>query len=148
MKRFRWILIISILVSVLITIIFIGLIRKEQSLNKLSPEGTVQQFLRAVELEDLELAYGFLSDELSNQCSIEDLIENFSPDHHLRDTRITLDRILIVGDVTYVIVEISLFSSDSPFNTSDINEQHRFSLIREQEVWKFYSYPWPFNTCR
>lgn len=147
-KRFPWILIIMVLLFILIASIVIGLATEEQSLNKSSPEGTVQQFLRAIELEDLELAYGFLSAELSNRCSIEDLIETFGPDHHLMDTRITLDRILTVGDITYVVVETSRFSSDSPFNTSDTNEQQRFSLISERGIWKFYSYPWPLNACK
>ena len=147
-KRYLWIQIILVLLFILIASLIVGLAREEQSLDKSSPEGTVQQFLRAIELEDLELAYGFLSAELSNRCSIEDLIETLGPDHHLMDTHITLDRILIVGDITYVVVEISRFSSDSPFNTSDTNEQQRFSLISEGGIWKFYSYPWPLNACK
>lgn len=147
-NRFLWVIIIFILLFILIASIIIGLVRGEQSLNESSPEGTVQQFLRAIELEDLELAYEFLSAELRNRCSIEDLIETLGLDHHLRDTRITLDRILIVEDITYVVVEISRFSSDSPFNTSDTSVQQRFSLINENGKWEFYSYPWPLNTCK
>ena len=60
------------LAALLVASIVVAVIEDDHEFEPGSPEAAVQAFLRAVDSEDLESAYGLLSDALREQCSLED----------------------------------------------------------------------------
>ena len=131
----------------LVVSIVVALLEREETLSEGSPEATVQQFLKAVEGEDFQIAYGFLSEELREDCSVQDFVGANARNGRLRNGRVTLERTQTVEDTTFVTVRITQFFGSGPFGTSESTFEQRFPLSQENGEWRFTQYPWPYFQC-
>ncbi len=115
-----------------------------------TPAGAVQRYLKAVEADDYEAAYGWLSSELKRDCTLEQFVGSDIPGNdRLGDTRISLVDTRVVGDVTFVTVRITQFyGGGGPFDTSESSYEQVFTLKQEDGQWRFTEYPWPTYACR
>ena len=115
-----------------------------------APERVVQDLLRAAEDEDIEAAYGMLSQELQEKCALEDYAGASGYRHYDdgdRDIRATLRDSKVVGDTTFVNVRITQFYGGGPFGSSESTYNEGYALRREGAEWKFTEYPWPYDYC-
>ena len=134
--------------ALLVAAIVVALLEREEALPEGTPEAAVQRFLKTVEEDDLEGAYGFLSSELKRDCSIEEFFGRVGPrDSRLKNDRITLERTSTVDGTTFVTVRITRFYGSGPFGASESSFEQRFTLRQEEGEWKFTEYPWPYFNC-
>ncbi len=132
----------------LIASLVLAFTQDEQLLPLGTAEVAVQDFLYAAETDDIEVSYGYLSEELKAGCKLEDFVSR-SPyeDQRIEDSRVTLDETNVVDDITFVDVKISQYYP-GPLSTTESTHKERFALTLEDGRWKFSRYPWPYNFCR
>lgn len=134
------------LVALLIVSVAFALRERETPFQPGTPQAAVQDYLKALEASEYEIAYNFLSTDLKKDCTLEDFAGVFPPrPNELRDNRITLEDTRTVGNNTIVTVRITQFYGSGPFGTSESSWQNSFSLRQEDGQWRFTEYPWPHN---
>ena len=112
-----------------------------------TPEAAVQVLLRAAEADDFGAAYGLLSQDLRDECSLERFAQN-DYSYFERDFQARLEGAQVVGDTTFVNVEITEFyGGDFYYGSGGWTHQNRYAMRREGGEWKFKSYPWPYQSC-
>ena len=128
--------------------IVVAILEGEESFAEGTPEAAVQSFLRAVEADDFELAYGLLLEELREDCTVEEFAAgNINVGERMKDSRVTLEGTTTVKDTVFVSVLVSRFRTNEPFGTSESSFKQRFSLRQDADQWRFTEYPWPFSQC-
>ena len=112
-----------------------------------TPEAAVQALLRAAEADDFEAAYGLLSQELRDECSLERFAQN-DYSYFEGDFQARLEGARAVGDTTFVNVEITEFYGGGfYYGSGGWTHQNRYAMRQEGGEWKFKSYPWPYQNC-
>ena len=144
-----WLIGGAVLLGVLlIASIAVALLEREESLPEGTPEAAVQDFLRVVQEDNFELAYSFLSEELKEDCSIQDFAGGItSVKDRLEDNRITLENTRTVEGSAFVTVRMTRFHGSGVFGSSESSFEQRFILRQEEGHWRFTEYPWPFHWC-
>ena len=136
------------LVLLLVVAVVVAIVEEEESFGDDTPEATVQGFLKAVQDEEFQLAHGFLSQELSEDCAFDQFFSRSAgPGVRLRYDRISLKQTKIEGDRAFVTVRITIFRASGPFGTSESSHEQTFVLSRQDDSWLFSLYPWPFFEC-
>jgi len=145
----RWLIGGAVFLGVLLVAsIAVALLAGEEPPPEGTPEATVRHFLEALEDEDYELAHGFLSGELKEECTVEKFAGgNISMKDRLEDERVTLEGTSTVKDTVFVTVRVTRFRGGGPFGASESSYEQRFTLRREQGQWRFTEYPWPLFQC-
>ena len=134
--------------ALLIASIAVALLEKEETLAEGTPELAVQRFLQAVEADELEQSYDFLSEKLKHDCTVEELFGRFAPSKGtVEDSRITLEKTATVNETVFVTVRVTSFHGSSLFGTSESSFEPTFALSKEEGQWRFTEYPWPFSRC-
>ncbi len=134
----------------LVASIVVAMTSGEEALSEGTPEGAVQQYLKAVEADDYPAAYGWLSERLKQDCTLEQFAGgDFPGNDRLKDTRVSLVETRKVGDTTFVTVRITQFyGGGGPFDASESSYEQLFTLKQEDGQWRLSEYPWPFYGCR
>jgi hypothetical protein len=136
------------LVALLVASVIVALLDSEETQPEGTPERALQLFLDAVRQDDFELAYSFLSEELKEECTVEEFVGgNFPKRDHLRDDRVTLESTATVKETVFVTVRVTQFRGSGPFGTSESSFEQRFALRQKEGQWRFTEYPWPFFRC-
>lgn len=136
------------LAVLLVASVVVALMEDEESFAEGSVEEAVQLYLKAVEDDDFETAYGFLSSELKAECSIEEFVGGGTPTRgDLSDDRITLEKTTTVDETVFVTIRVTRIQRRSPFGTSESSFEQRFSLRQQEGDWRFTEYPQPFFRC-
>ena len=134
--------------AILVASIVVALLESEETLPAGTPEAAVQLFLEAVDDDNIELAYGFLSADLMVECAVDEFFGTAGwPRDRLRGDRITLEGVTTVKDTAFVTVRMTNLHGTGPFGTSESSFEQRFSLRQEEGQWRFTEYPWPFFRC-
>ena len=134
--------------ALLIAAVTVALLEEEDTLPEGSPEAAVQSFLLSLEDDDFGASYDFLSAELKENCEIDDLFgSTMRSDGRLESNRITLDKTTFVNGTAVVTVRLTQFRGSGPFGSSESSYPQRFSLVQEEDEWKFKEYPWPLFRC-
>ena len=135
------------LAALLVASILVAVIEGDHEFEPGSPEAAVQTLLRAVDSEDLESAYGLLSDPLREQCTLENFASGSSrPIRDFGNQRLVLEDTRTVGDTVFVDVRVTEFQGGDFFGSHySFEQQYALRLIDGQ--WRFSQYPWPFFQC-
>ena len=146
-----WLIGAAVFLGVLLVVsIVLALTSRETEFAPGTPERTVQDLLRAAEDDDIETAYGMLSEELRGKCELKNFADGgryrFSDG---RDIRAMLRDTKVIDDITFVDVRVTRFRNSGPFDSGESSYDRRFALQQEQEggEWKFTEYPWPYDYC-
>jgi len=137
----------SLLATLLVASIIVALVQRVEPLPEGTPERAVQLYLAAIADGDLEAARDFLSAELKEQCSIEDLARRRYASRELEDSRITLEGTEPVGGKMIVTARVTRLRSNSPFGSSENSYDQLYTLVEEDGSWRFTSDPWPYQGC-
>jgi hypothetical protein len=120
-----------------------------QELPAATPGGTVQRFLQAVERQDFDRAYGYLSDTMTDKPSRE-AFTRYNAERMTYDgmgLRLRIERESVSGDFATVAVEVTHYSTDGPiFGGGEWSVTETFTLRREGGDWRITSLPyryWP-----
>lgn len=112
-----------------------------------TPEGVVQRYLQALQDDDYQTAYGYLSAETQAACPPREFrnMTRQSADH---DRRVLLEGTEVVGGQTLVTVRIARIRSEPPFPPSEYSFREEYALEREDGGWRFTGPAWPLGVCR
>ncbi len=138
----------ALLAVLLIVSIALALLSEETEFAPGTPEAAVQNLLRAAENDDIETAYGMLSEDLRGKCKLKDFGDGGYRRWDDRNIRATLRDTKLIDDITFVNVQITEFHSSGPFDSSESSLNRRFALQQESGEWKFTDYPWPYDYCK
>ena len=135
------------LAVLLVASIAVALLNADTEFEPGSPEAAVQTLLRAADDEDVESAYGLLSDALQDQCALEDFAGGPRRQiHNLADQRLAYENTRTVGETVFVNVRVTEFSGGDFFGSHSSFEQ-QYALRLTDGEWQFTQYPWPFFQC-
>ena len=138
-----------VVLSLIILSVTVALLNQEDEdilLAEDTPEGIVQRYLIAIEAGDLNLAYGYLGDELETYCTyslFRDSISLFEGG----DTRVHLESIYHLDGEVEVVVRITRLFVDPPFSSTESSYTARYTLGRDGEAWRFTAPPYPIDWC-
>ena len=132
----------------LIASVAVAVMQDEAEFAPGSPEGAVQDYLRALDEDDFTAAYDALSPELRERCAIEDIFGgNRSGRWGLDDRRITLEETRTLEGTTFVTVRMAEYRGGGPFSSYDYDFEETFALRRFDDRWRFTEFPWPHFSC-
>ena len=114
--------------------------RATPDLNPGTPEGVVQEYLKAVFAGDYPAAAGLLSP--SSGCGASDLAAGYVP----ASARIVLDHSAVNGDHAVVTVNVTEGTGGGPFD-SGYSHTERITVQREGGAWKITGLPWLLPSC-
>ncbi len=137
------------LALLLVASIIVALVQQEEDLPEGTSEAAVQSYLRAVDAEDYQLAYTFLSQDIKEDCEFEDFVGSLSQFERnmVGGDRIILEDTNIVDDTAFVTVRISEFQRSDFFGSSEYSYTQTYTLKMEDGEWRFTQNPWPFFFC-
>ncbi len=119
-----------------------------QDLPATTPAGTVQRFLRALENQQYDAAYGYLSDTMSNKPSREEFAR-YNADtgaYEGTGTRLRIERESISDASASVVVQVTHYTNDLPPFASEWTTTETFTLRQVGGAWQITSLPyryWP-----
>ena len=115
--------------------------RTTPDLDPHTPEGVVQEYLKAVIAGNYPVAASLLSP--SSGCSARDVASAFAPG----SAQIVLDHTAVNGDHAVVTVDVTEGSGDDPFGASGYSHTERITVQRDGGVWKITGSPWLLPSC-
>jgi len=113
--------------------------RPATTLDRGSPEGAVQAYLKAALEGDNGKAAAFFAP--GSPCDAEDLDRAYVEE----GAQVELIDTKIEGDSARVEVDVTFRSGD--LFASSWNESHNFRLTRSGEAWRLNGVPWPLYDC-
>lgn len=142
-ERLRTILLIAMVVIALIAVLAVVLSGRDvETLDSGSPEGVVQEYLRAVLDGDDETAHGLLGAELAHRCSLD----GFGRFGFVEDNvRVVLREVSLEGDTARV--EVSITESGGGLGDAGWTDEATFRLERSADTWVITRAPWPHFEC-
>lgn len=108
-----------------------------------SPEEALQSYLDALIHGDMRWAYGLLSQQIRDECSLADLRNDA---WQAEGVRVTLDSVSVDGDVAELDVTIVGNDGGGVFGQGS-HHAERFILTNNAEGWALSERPWPIYFC-
>ena len=115
--------------------------RTAPSLDPSTPEGVVQEYLKAVLDGDYPAAAKLLSS--SSGCDLADV----SSVSVSRSARIVLEDTVVDGDTAVVTVDVTEGADSGPFGDSGYSHTERITVERDGGAWKISGSPWLLYPC-
>ena len=140
----------AILAALLIASVAVALLRGEAELDAGSPEAAVQRYIRALADRDFDAAYSMWAPEVRERCDIEDIAIGNRYDYELdtlAESRVTLDDVDVVGDVTNVRVSATETRGGGLFGPSEYTRDMTFSLRQYDGQWLIVHHRDPWFEC-
>ena len=112
-----------------------------------TPEGTVQRYFLAIEAEDYEKAYSYLSPsaiaEESRYNSYENWSQAFLQRRQTNAWKATIGESSVTDDTARVAVAIDIFRPSSPFENPVRTRHYTFQLKKEGTSWSITAPVYP-----
>lgn len=128
----------------LVALFFVGS-RGEAQFPPGSPEAVAQSYLKALEDEDWEEAYSYLSDSVK-VFGLRDAYKKRNLGPRIVDEasrRVALESSEIRDGEARLTISVSTFRSSGPMQTSDYTSRIDFRLQKEGDEWKITSPTYP-----
>ena len=145
----RWLagIALTVLALVIISVTLALVNRHEPALSpEDTPEGTVQRYLIALQEDDANRAYDYLSSDLREYCDYA----------HFQDSKDTRgsgnERIVLIDseirdEQAIVRIEVTNTNLSPPFDINEYSYPVQYVLKQEGNVWRFSEPPWPLGWC-
>ena len=132
----------------LIASVIVSLLRGETEFAPDSPEVVVQQYIRALAVEDLEAVRSLWSPDLRESCPLETFVTDSRYDvERMDESRYTLGVVRIVEETASVEVKITRISSGGIFGPSEYSQTGHYSLRSYDGSWLVTSHTTPWIAC-
>jgi len=115
--------------------------RTAPTLDPSSPQGVVQQYLKAVLDGDYSAAAKLLSS--TSGCTLSDVSSATVPP----SARIVLRNTVVDGDTAVVTVDVTEGADSGPFGDSGYTHTERITAERDGGVWKISGSSWLLYPC-
>ena len=141
--------VVAILVAAALAVALIADRGEPELRAEATPEGVVQRYLIAIDDDDPEVAYGYLSQRLKDACTYQHFRDNLAWIRE-QDMRIGFEKTEAVGEgqeVTVRIRQIYVRGNIPPFTPDESSYTQRFVLRQYGSDWQFYEPPWPMGYC-
>ena len=123
------------LAALLVASVVVALLEDEESFAEGSVEEAVQVYLKAVEDDDFETAYGSLSSKLKDECPIDEFAGGNIPTRSdLGDDRVTLEKTTTVKETVFVTVRVTRIRGSGPFR--DLRVVVRAAVLPPARGWR------------
>lgn len=130
---------IAVLVVVAVIAVVVLGSRDAPAFSADTPEGVVQRHLAAVEGEDYETAWGYLSEAVRSDVSVEEY-RRAARDYGywgIGSRRVLFDRSEVDGDRARVWLTVEEYYDGGPFGGGDTYRSTReIALVREDGEWR------------
>lgn len=139
---------VTLVVALVVGGVTVALIARRGGVELLpsdSPEGVVQRYLLALEGEEYQEAYDYLSDDVRQRCRYEDFLNRASPTE-IGESHVTLEGTRVVDDRAQVKARFTIFDPEGLFGASERSYDRTFHLKLENGQWRLGSIPetpWP-----
>jgi|SRR3990170_4952792 len=135
----NWLLVgVAIVAALLVGAVAIALVTNRGGVDLLpadSPEGVVQRYLMAIEREDYQAAYDYLSSGLRVSCSLDDFVRRgYWPE--TGGDHVTLEKTQSFDGRAIVTARVTVFDPDVPFGASEYSYDRTFHLKLEAGQWR------------
>jgi hypothetical protein len=107
-----------------------------------TPEGVAYNYLLALQLEDYERAYGYLSPTLQGYPGDVDAFERDMEDNRWSfgyydgDVSLAIESVDVSGDRARIVVRRTQFYGGGLFNSGQYGRTFNMTLRREADAWK------------
>ena len=143
----RWLLAFGVTIGVLVIVALVLVLTMAGKggaplLPEDTPEGTVQRYLLALEAEDYQKAYSYLSTNMTYETWRRQIYRS----EERPGVKVTLGKSVVKGSEATVDVVVDVFSPGGPFENPVDTHRTTFFLKREGTSWKITSptYVWWF----
>jgi hypothetical protein len=120
----------------------VGAHRSAPTLDPNTPQGVVQEYLKAVLAEDYAAAATLLSS--TSGCHLADV----SSANVSSSARIVLHDTVVDGDTAVVTLDVTEGADGGPFGDSGYTHTERITAERDGGAWKISGSPWLLYLCR
>ncbi|MFC1975872.1 hypothetical protein ACFLXQ_05700 [Chloroflexota bacterium] len=152
MKTDKFLIGIVIGIVLLIVVAIILVLARGQGEDYIAddtPEGVVHNYFLAIQREEYEKAYGYLSDELASKPDIDEFIREVDNRYDRSEASLQLGKSSIDDDRARVEVSITTYHGGGPFDSGRYTNQNTAYLRRTPSgEWKLTEYPrayWGYN---
>lgn len=123
-----------VLVAVLVVLVADG---RQSDFPADSPEGTVQSYLRALENDDVESAYGSFSSAVQSDMTLTAYRRVVREQYYEDDSRrIALDRVDVTGDRARLFLTIQPTGGGGLFGGGGYTDEREIPLVHEAGGWR------------
>lgn len=149
MKNDRFLLFLLIGIGVLV-LLAVGLYLARSGVqqtygDETTPEGVLRNYIIAVQKQDFERAYGFLSDTAKGKPARAAFQQTLiASQNEMLRTEVDLGQAQFADDATAVVPVTLIHNVDSPFNTP-YRDVQSVTLLKEDGKWKITTMPYPFG---
>lgn len=145
----RWLAAIASFAAVLVIVsVLISILAGNGNSDLLpadTPEGTVQRYLQALADDDVAAAYGYMSADLKDECSLELFLQtSFWREQNFGAA---LSRTVNIDGRSIVNVEITEQGNNLPFGQGQYTFTTSFTMALENGEWCIAEPPWPVSWC-
>lgn len=110
-----------------------------------TPDGVAHNYFLAIQREDYEKAYGYLSDELKAKPTLDDFIVEVNNYGNRQEAALTLGEASVTGDRAQVRLSITNHSGGGVFDSgSYTNDDTAYLRANAAGEWKLYQFPYPY----
>lgn len=136
----RVLVVISTLVAALLGVAVVLALRPPPEFDPTTPEGTAQGYVQAVLDGDEDLAVGYLTGALRDQCTVGGM-RHVIPD----EARVVITRSEINGADAELEVEITETYGEGPFDVGSYTFDETLVMERHGDRWLIAEVPWPMH---
>jgi hypothetical protein len=109
------------------------------------PAGVVHNYFLAVQREEYEKAYGYLSDELKSKPDLDEFIREVDNRYDRSEVSLQIGKSSIDDDRARVEMSITTYHGGGPFDSGHYTNQETAYLRRTPSgEWKLTGYPHPY----
>ena len=110
-----------------------------------TPAGVAHNYFLAIERQEYEKAYGYLSDELKNRPTLDEFISTVGHNFNQGEAALKIGETTLTGDRASVQVIITNYSGGGPFESNRYSNTDTAQLKRNAKgAWQLTAYPYPY----
>jgi hypothetical protein len=146
----RWLAGIGALVILLVVVsVVVGTVMsggEDDLLAAGTPEGTVQRYLLALEDNEPQQAFDYLSADLKEACAFEHFLQTTDYQRG-KEIGAAITESHALDGARLIDVEVTEFNYEPPFGQGRYTYTVNFTLAQEGGAWRFTEPPWPVGWC-
>lgn len=135
--------ILGVLAAVAVVLVGLGVVlalRPRPGLDPATPEGAAQGYFQAVLRGDEDVAFGYLTGDVSDRCESSEL-RHVTP----HDARVVITRTVIEGADAELEFEITETHGEGPFDAGFDTFDETLVMQRQGDRWLIAEIPWPVH---
>jgi len=110
-----------------------------------TPAGVAHNYFLAIQRQDYQKAYGYLSDELKNKPSLDQFISVISQNYYQSEAALKIGETTLTSDRASVQVAITNYNGGGPFESNRYSNTDTAQLKRNANGdWQLIAFPYPY----